>query len=269
MMVLSLLLSSGLSGSSIPSLSPPSPPPKKKKRKRKNEPLIWVATGARGSGTAGTGGSRGKQGWKLTPKPSKEGGMEDDRPAGRCDGAGHPRTPRGRAAVRTIEAVPQPRRAAAGPCSLPGRRHSRGSLAGSRAASSVFGNSVEDSSNALSPSASPSGKAERVLLGARSRAVELICSAHFSKGNLLLRSAGERILKNIEAPVRFGTNDFAAPKAQLLALFPQPGASRGALRNPCPLPAAQRKGDPRRSRDFVAGWTDARGRDGTPQLSPR
>lgn len=182
--------------------------------------------------------------------------MEDDRPAGRCDGAGHPRTPRGRAAVRTIEAVPQPRRAAAGPCSLPGRRHSRGSLAGSRAASSVFGNSVEDSSNALSPSASPSGKAERVLLGARSRAVELICSAHFSKGNLLLRSAGERILKNIEAPVRFGTNDFAAPKAQLLALFPQPGASRGALRNPCPLPAAQRKGDPRRSRDFVARWTD-------------
>lgn len=195
--------------------------------------------------------------------------MEDDRPAGRCDGAGHPRTPRGRAAVRTIEAVPQPRRAAAGPCSLPGRRHSRGNLAGSRAASSVFGNSVEDSSNALSPSASPSGKAERVLLGARSRAVELICSAHFSKGNLLLRSAGERILKNIEAPVRFGTNDFAAPKAQLLALFPQPGASRGALWNPCPLPAAQRKGDPRRSRDFVAGWTDARGRDGTPQLSPR
>lgn len=201
--------------------------------------------------------------------------MEDGHLAGRCDGAGHPQAPRGRAAVGTIGAVPQPRRAAAGPCSLPGQHQSRGSgtLMGQSpwkpGASSVFGNSVEDSSNALSPSASPSGKAGRIRLGARSRAVEPICSAHYSKGNILLRSAGQRIFRNIDAPVRFSTNDFAAHKAQPLALSPQPGASRGALRNPCPLTAAQRKGDPQRSRDFVAGWKDARGRDGAPRLSPR
>lgn len=53
--------------------------------------------------------------------------MEDGHPADRCDGAGHPQAPRGRAAVRTIGAVPQPRRAAAGPCWLPGRHQSRGS----------------------------------------------------------------------------------------------------------------------------------------------
>lgn len=123
--------------------------------------------------------------------------------------------------------------------SIPGKWHVNGAVSLEAGCSSV-----EDSSNALSPSASPSGKAGRIRLGARSRAVEPICSAHYSKGNILLRSAGQRIFRNIDAPVRFGTNDFAAPKAQPLALSPQPGASRGALRNPCPLTAAQRKGDP-------------------------